>query len=209
MRRVVPLIWAGALRASSMVRIEPPATPVPATVRNFRRLRVAEPLSVGRSSLIVSLLCGHGAGREITTRSERVRLFMLRGRQLSSTSARLGSMRRPALAMIVILLGLGVFVGGLAWLLDTPKPPPGMPRIARLYLGLCATCHGEHGRGSCRAALFLIRPGNLADPARLAQHSDQYLFDIIKNGGAPIGRPGMPAFGGSLSDDDIRALVAY
>jgi mono/diheme cytochrome c family protein len=118
-------------------------------------------------------------------------------------------MHRPAFALIVILVGIGLFTGGLAWLLDTPKPPPGTPRVARLYLGLCATCHGEGGRGSWRATLFLIRPGNLADSTRMAGHTDQYLADIIKNGGAPIGRPGMPAFGGSLSDDDIRALVGY
>jgi mono/diheme cytochrome c family protein len=116
---------------------------------------------------------------------------------------------RPAVALIVILLGLGLLVGGLAWVLDTPKPPPGTPRAARLYLGLCATCHGADGRGSWRATLFLIRPGNLVDSVRLAGHTDQYLADIIQNGGAPIGRPGMPAFGGTLSDDDIRALVAY
>ena len=118
-------------------------------------------------------------------------------------------MRRPALALMGILLGIGLFTGGLAWLLDTPRPPPGTPRVARLYLGLCATCHGEGGRGSWRATLFLIRPGDLGDSARMAGHTDQYLADIIKNGGAPIGRPGMPAFGGALSDDDIRALVAY
>jgi mono/diheme cytochrome c family protein len=118
-------------------------------------------------------------------------------------------MRRPAFALLGILLGLGLFAGGLAWLLDTPKPPAGTPRIARLYLGLCATCHGADGHGSWRATVFLIRPGDLADSARMAGHSDQYLLDIIKNGGAPIGRPGMPAFGGSLRDEDIRALVAY
>ena len=117
-------------------------------------------------------------------------------------------MSRAALALIAILVGLGLFAGGLAWVLDTPKPPPGTPRVARLYLGLCATCHGADGHGSWRAALFLIRPGDLADGARMAGHTDQYLFDIIKNGGSPLGRPGMPAFGGSLSDDDIRALVA-
>src|SRR5712691_9059469 len=53
-RRVVPLIWAGAWRASSIVRREPPATPAPATVRNFRRLRVE--VLTGCGSLIVSLL---------------------------------------------------------------------------------------------------------------------------------------------------------
>jgi mono/diheme cytochrome c family protein len=118
-------------------------------------------------------------------------------------------MSRAALALIGILLGLGLFTGGLAWVLDTPKPPPGTPRVERLYLGLCATCHGADGRGSWRATVFLIRPGNLADRVRAGEQTDQYDFDIIKNGGAPLGRPGMPAFGGALRDDDIRALVAY
>src|SRR2546425_740567 len=53
-RSVVPLICAGAWRASSIVRREPPATPAPATVRNFRRLRVE--VLTGCGSLIVSLL---------------------------------------------------------------------------------------------------------------------------------------------------------
>ena len=43
----------------------------------------------------------------------------------------------------------------------------------------------------------------------MSTHSDQYLFDVIKHGGSPVGRPGMPAFGYHLSDDDIAALVAY
>ena len=118
-------------------------------------------------------------------------------------------MRRPVIVLLVVLLGLGVLAGGLAWVLDTPKPPPGTPRVERLYLGLCATCHGPDGRGSWRATAFLIRPGDLTDSARMRGHTDQYLFDTIKYGGAPFGRPGMPAFGGSLGDDDIRALVAY
>lgn len=118
-------------------------------------------------------------------------------------------MRRPALALTAILLGLGVFAGGLAWVLDTPKPPPGASRAQRLYLGLCATCHGDDGHGSWRATLFLIRPGDLGDTVRMSGQSDAYLSDIIKHGGAPLGRPGMPAFGGSLSDADLQALVAY
>jgi mono/diheme cytochrome c family protein len=118
-------------------------------------------------------------------------------------------MHRPAIALIVILLGLGLFAGGLAWVLDTPKPPPRTSRVERLYLGLCSTCHGADGHGSWRATIFLIRPGDLADHVRMRGETDQYLYDMIKLGGAPVGRPGMPAFGGSLSDDDIRALVAY
>ena len=118
-------------------------------------------------------------------------------------------MRRPLLVLAVAVAAIGVLAGGLAWLLDTPKPSPGAPPAARLWAGLCATCHGADGRGSWRAALFLVRPGDLTDRAAVGAQSDQYLFDLIKHGGAPIGRPGMPAFGASVSDDDVRALVAY
>ncbi len=118
-------------------------------------------------------------------------------------------MRRPFLALLVVLAVIGGFTGGLAWLLDTPKPPAGAPKGQRLYLGLCATCHGPDGRGSWRAALFLVRPGNLADAATMDRRSDSYLFDLIKHGGAPIGRPGMPAFGSTLNDDEIAEVVRY
>jgi mono/diheme cytochrome c family protein len=121
----------------------------------------------------------------------------------------LAAMRRPLAALAVAIVTVGVFTGGLAWLLDTPRPSPGATREERLYLTLCSTCHGVDGRGSWRAALFLVRPGNLADRERMRQLSDEYLFDLIKHGGAPIGRPGMPAFGTTLSDDDIRLLVRY
>jgi mono/diheme cytochrome c family protein len=118
-------------------------------------------------------------------------------------------MRRPILALLIVLAAIGVFAGGLAWLLDTPRPPVGASSAERLYLGLCSTCHGGDGRGSWRATLFLIRPGNLADTTRIGRRSDEYLFDIIRHGGAPIGRPGMPGFGATLRDADIRELVHY
>jgi len=118
-------------------------------------------------------------------------------------------MRRSLVALVIALVALGAFAGGLAWLLDSPSPRPGAPRAERLWVGLCATCHGVDGRGSWRAALFLIRPGDLTDRATTGRQTDQYLFDIIKEGGSPIGRPGMPAFGAALKDEDIRELVAY
>jgi mono/diheme cytochrome c family protein len=113
--------------------------------------------------------------------------------------------RRPLIALALAILGVGAFTGGLAWFLDTPPPPPTADRTERLFFGLCVSCHGVDGRGSWRARLFLIRPGDLA----AVRESDRYLFDIVKHGGAPIGRPGMPGFGGALSDGDIDALVAY
>jgi mono/diheme cytochrome c family protein len=111
--------------------------------------------------------------------------------------------------LALTIVAIGVLTGGLAWLLDTPKPPPGADRAERLSYAFCASCHGVDGRGSWRAALFLVRPGDLTDQARMATLSDEYLFDLIKHGGSPIGRPGMPAFGSTLSDEDIRLLVQY
>ena len=122
-------------------------------------------------------------------------------------------MRRPSaralIALVTTLAAIALFAWGLARLLDTPKPPPGAPRAQRLYDALCSECHGTDGRGSWQATLFFIRPGDLSDTARLSQRSDTYLFDLIKHGGAPVGRPGMPAFGFHLSDTDIEALVQY
>lgn len=118
-------------------------------------------------------------------------------------------MRRSLVGFVVAIAAIGLFAGGLAWLLDTPAPPPGASRGQRIYYALCVSCHGVTGQGSWRATLFLVRPGDLSDPVRLHAVSDQYLLDLIKNGGAPIGRPGMPAFGTALTADQIRELVQY
>ena len=117
--------------------------------------------------------------------------------------------RRPVVAFAIAIAAIGLFTGTLAWLLDTPRPPPGAPRGQRIYYALCVSCHGVTGRGSWRATLFLLRPGDLTDEARRSASADQYLFDLVKNGGAPIGRPGMPAFGAALSDEEIREVVGY
>jgi len=123
--------------------------------------------------------------------------------------ATLAAVRRPVIALVLTLVAIAVFAGGLAWLLDTPRPPAGASRGERFYYAYCVTCHGTDGRGSWRASLFLIRPGDLSDAARMSHHTDQYLFDIIEHGGAPLGRPGMPAFGFHLSDDDLAALIRH
>src|SRR5712664_2517427 len=118
-------------------------------------------------------------------------------------------MRRGLLILLASLAAIGLFATGLAWLLTDARPPAGAPRPQRLYYTFCAECHGPDGRGSWRASLFLLRPRDLTDRSRLAAQSDRYLFDLIKHGGAPIGRQGMPAFGVQLSDEDVQLLVRY
>ena len=109
------------------------------------------------------------------------------------------------LAPTLLLLG-----GSLAALLFLPHPvPKNATAVQRAYLSRCAACHGSNGRGSWRATIFLIQPGDLADRNAMSRLSDNYLFGIIKNGGATIGKPGMPAFGYHLTDLEINALVAH
>ena len=126
---------------------------------------------------------------------------------MASPSARL--MRRPLVGLALAIGAIALFASGVAWLLDTPRAPRDAGRGERVYYALCVSCHGTTGQGSWRARLFLARPGDLSDPVRMRASSDQYLVDLIKEGGAPIGRPGMPGFGGALTDEQIREVVTY
>jgi len=117
---------------------------------------------------------------------------------------------RRSLGVAVLFLALGFLAAILiVLLLPEPSPPPGAPRSQQLYGSLCASCHGSRGRGSWRATLLLMRPGDLADRSRMEPLTDRYLFDLIKRGGADIGKPGMPGFGFHLTDAEIEELVAY
>ena len=109
------------------------------------------------------------------------------------------------LAPTLLLLG-----GSLAGLLFLKHPvPKNATTVQRAYLTHCADCHGSNGHGSWRATIFLIQPGDLADRDAMSRLSDDYVFGIIKNGGATIGKPGMPAFGYHLTDPEISALAAH
>ncbi len=113
---------------------------------------------------------------------------------------------------LLIVAGPALFllVGSVLALLFLPHPiPKTATPVQRLYLSQCATCHGANGHGSWHATILLIRPGDLADPRTLGGRTDEYVFDLIKNGGATIGKPGMPSFGFHLSDEQIRELVRY
>ena len=116
-------------------------------------------------------------------------------------------------AWLLIIFGPTALFALVSLVLLFAMPSYPVPKHAtkaqRLYLTHCATCHGSDGRGSWRATLLFIQPGDLTDSRTLASVDDQYLLELIKNGGATLGRPGMPAFGYHLSDAEIRELVAY
>jgi mono/diheme cytochrome c family protein len=122
------------------------------------------------------------------------------------------SVRSARFRWVLVTAGpaLLLLAGSVLALFLLPHPvPKNATATQRLYLTLCAGCHGANGQGSWRATLLLLRPGDLARPGTSASLPDPYLFDLIKGGGATIGKPGMPAFGHHLADEQIRDLVAY
>jgi len=55
-----------------------------------------------------------------------------------------------------------------------------------------------------------VKPTNHTDPAAMGAHTDEYLFNIIAQGGMAVGRsPFMPAWDEQLSEQQITTLVAY
>ncbi|GEM_PF-419429 len=83
--------------------------------------------------------------------------------------------------------------------------------VKELYLKYCAGCHGESGTGNGpKAASFRAHLQSFADCERMEMRSDAVLFLIIQNGSASIELPpGMPAFGGLLTEDQIASLIRY
>ena len=78
------------------------------------------------------------------------------------------------------------------------------------YRSECATCHGASGKGDGWTAwLFRLKVRDLTDAAHMWTLSDDYIFQIIKQGGASLGKPGMPSWGQELTDREIRDLVVY
>ena len=77
-----------------------------------------------------------------------------------------------------------------------------------LFLRYCSGCHGEDGRGEAKT--FRPNVGNLAVKKLMDQLPDEYLFTVIKNGGAAVGKnAAMPAWQKQLVDQEIWEIVAF
>lgn len=88
----------------------------------------------------------------------------------------------------------------------------------RVYQVNCATCHGPEGEGESNwrspreDGTYPAPPHDSS--GHTWHHSDDVLLDIIRRGGQAVYgregfRSGMPAWGEQLSDDEIRAVLAY
>ncbi|MFQ8433757.1 c-type cytochrome [Amaricoccus sp. W119] len=94
---------------------------------------------------------------------------------------------------------------------------PNIERGAAVYAEACASCHGANleGRLDWQSRL---PTGRMPAPPHDAtghtwHHGDGILFRLVKEGVAEVVggtyESDMPAFAGVLSDDDIRAVLAF
>jgi mono/diheme cytochrome c family protein len=88
-----------------------------------------------------------------------------------------------------------------------------LPRGAEIYQGICATCHGPKGRPDPDSALVQslgVVPANFADPLFNSREPLSDWKIVVTHGGQALAfSEQMPAYGDSLSEDDIDAVLAY
>jgi mono/diheme cytochrome c family protein len=72
----------------------------------------------------------------------------------------------------------------------------------------CAQCHGKDGRADTKMGKQL-NAKDLTDPKVQAAFTDAKATQSIKEGVKQNGKTTMKAFGGKLTDEEIKALVAY
>jgi len=84
-------------------------------------------------------------------------------------------------------------------------------RGAAIYAQLCASCHGPKGAGDGPLAQALAtKPAHHSDGAYMNALTNDHLFQVVKFGGASVGKsPLMAPWGGTLSDAQIWDVVAY
>jgi cytochrome c oxidase cbb3-type subunit 3 len=124
----------------------------------------------------------------------------------------------PAVSRLIFLMMLGLMLGGfVAFRLLSKPPPPPPPEVANdpllaqgrtIFLGRCATCHGNEGRGDGPIAGNLLGPpvGNLTDDRwKHGDRPDQVLAVIDK--GVPNTR--MEGWSRVLDPPELRAVAAY
>lgn len=80
-----------------------------------------------------------------------------------------------------------------------------------LYVTYCGACHGPGGKGDGPAAATLTKkPADHTDGSFMNPLATEELFKAIKEGGAAVGKSNlMPAWGATLSDDQIHDVLAY
>ena len=123
------------------------------------------------------------------------------------------------ISLVVIGAGLNALISIMSQSKDTDESnAKNVAQGAKIYQQHCATCHGNNLEGQPN---WKTRNGHGRLPApphdetgHTWHHSDQLLFELTKYGMVPPNIPegyesDMPAYRDILSDEEIRAVLAY
>lgn len=99
-----------------------------------------------------------------------------------------------------------------------PSLPPKQVEAGKvIFLKECAGCHGKHGQGA--ADWKVQNPDKTFPPpphdasGHTWHHTDGLLFRLVRDGGKGMEDPGfksaMPAYGRTLSDQEIVSVITY
>ena len=124
----------------------------------------------------------------------------------------------PTVSGLIFLMMLGLMAGGfVAFRLLRQPPPPAPPEVAgdlllaqgrSIFLGRCATCHGNEGRGDGPIAGNLAGPpvGNLTDDQWKHGDRPDQVLDVIARG---VPNTRMERWSHVLDPPEVRAVAAY
>ena len=122
-------------------------------------------------------------------------------------------MRRVSFSRVRRLLAFSVLVlAACSPGAPADEPLAGDPAAGQhAYALYCASCHGARGDATGPLASSLrTRPADHTAGAYMNTVSDEYLFAVIADGGAAVGKSTeMAAWGGTLADAQIRDLIAF
>lgn len=110
--------------------------------------------------------------------------------------------------MKTLLLTAAVLVSASAFAADTKGDPA---KGETHYKTLCVSCHGEKGDGNGPAGAALTpKPTSFTDPANADRLTEDYVYKMVKEGGAANGKsPLMVAWAGVLKEDQLRDVTAF
>jgi S-disulfanyl-L-cysteine oxidoreductase SoxD len=142
-----------------------------------------------------------------------------------TTGRRVGSRptgRNLALALLIVVIGAILTFAAVGRALQRANSEGAgidsqITLGQRVYAQQCASCHGANLQGQPNWRTPNPSGSMPAPPHDMSghtwHHSDQQLFEITKYGGQHYSTPdyinAMPAFEDRLSDDEIRAVLAY
>jgi mono/diheme cytochrome c family protein len=132
-------------------------------------------------------------------------------------------MSKPIRNLVIMAAAAGLAVLAVLWLTGGLGGGGGEPTAEQLaqgkqvYGGYCADCHGADLEGQPnwrqRGADGLLPAPPHDAKGHTWHHPDAQLFEITKLGTAKLAGPGykttMRGFAEELSDDEIRAVLAY